>query len=227
MEQMEEDPDLGGLRDPLCTWHRAKLLLAYSISCLPYFALIYAQLLNSKEKKQTCPISYYTTVRGLGARQEDGICRFQTPLAQNPALPLPRKVLFVPDNTSVLRTGLSGCHTQGVLPSMGTVQTPLFSHLPQSLPSTAWGVALPRKSHVPPGKVIRSNTRMADWHSPAMGASLQAWDAQVRPAVTGLKMGQVLTPRGFSFTAMLMDPPANQRTAASKFLVWKSWKFIK
>lgn len=60
-----------------------------------------------------------------------------------------------------------------------------------------------------------------------MGASLQAWDAQVRPAVTGLKMGQVLTPRGFSFTAMLMDPPANQRTAASKFLVWKSWKFIK
>lgn len=35
--------------------HGAKLLLAYSISCLPSFALIYAQLLHSEEKKQTCP----------------------------------------------------------------------------------------------------------------------------------------------------------------------------
>lgn len=68
---MEEDPDLGGLRKPLCTCLRAKLLLACSIFCLPYFAQIYAQLLNSKEKKQTCPISYCnTTVRGLGARQK-------------------------------------------------------------------------------------------------------------------------------------------------------------
>lgn len=126
--------------------HRAKLLLAYSMPCLPYFTLIYAQLLNSKEKKQTCPISYYTTVRGLGACQEDGICWFQAPLAQNPSLPLHSKVLFVPDNTSVLRTGLSECHTQGVLPTVGSVQTPLLSHLPQMQPSTERGVVLSRKS---------------------------------------------------------------------------------
>lgn len=55
-----------------------------------------------------------------------------------------------------------------------------------------------------------------------MGASLQAWDAQVTGAVTGLKMGQVPTPRVISFTARLMDPLANQRTAASRFPVWNS-----
>lgn len=59
-----------------------------------------------------------------------------------------------------------------------------------------------------------------------MGSSLQAWDAQVRAAVTGLKTGQVPTPRGISFTAMLVDHLANQKTAASRFPVWKSWAFV-
>lgn len=120
------------------------------VSCLPYFALIDAQLLNSKEKKQTCPISYCTTVRGLGARQEDGW--FLTPLAQNPALPLTRKVLFVPDNTSVLRMGLSGCHTQECC-LLWAVCKPL-----SCAPFPSHGPAQSREL-LSPGKVIRTNSR--------------------------------------------------------------------
>lgn len=170
-----------------------------------------------RREETDLPISYYTTVRGLGAGQEDGIYQFQTPLAQNPAL-------YGRQESTAHLFPARGC--QGELPAMGRVQTPLFSHLPQSQPGTDRGVTLSRKSHIPPGTVIRTSRR-ADWLSPATGASLQAWDAQVRPAVTGLKTSLVLTPRVISFTAMLMDPFANQRTVASRFPVWKSWELGK
>lgn len=64
----------------------------------PIFCIDLCTAAKFKEKEQSCPISYYTTAKGLRALQEGERCRFQTPLAQNPALPLPTKVLFASGN---------------------------------------------------------------------------------------------------------------------------------
>lgn len=137
--------------------------------------LIYAQLLNS-EKEQSCPISYYTTAKGLGARQEGGRCRFQTPLAQNPALPLTTEVLFASDN-GAKRGLLRICSQNWVVRvsngKTGSIQTPLFPGLPKRIAAQHRGTDSLFEGMPLHMKCLRTSSS-ADWCSPARWAPLQA-----------------------------------------------------